>query len=455
MRLGSHLLFTAGVGLLLTLPACSILVDLDALSEGGDTGAGASGGAPGVFALTDDALDGEFGDGAFENTRWAGDHVEMNGAVSPAFFSSRVLDAGAPATWRTIAWQPQAPYGKALPHQGAAEQGYAEGNADMSANVLLLHLDGQGLLSLDQTLPDSSGLGNDVSVAGSGLDTLAFAPGRFGQAVEDNPFSYLALTIDPGGDLQFGYDDLTWSLWVKTTSDCVGNNVYLGAEDPGAGVAHMWLGCAETLEWVDPCPDEAAGGTRAAGFFISDQGSAVDGGGVCGRTIIDDGRWHHLALTKQGHEIAELRLYVDGELEQSTVAGFINPLDFTSSPELAIGAFSNGTYQAQGAFDEVAIWRRALSDAEIRALHRRGALRLGFQVRACADAGCATPIAYAGPGGSPDTWFDEPPQALAPGAPWELPPAPPAPWFQYRARFESDVAGQSPWLRSVTVTGQR
>jgi hypothetical protein len=145
-----------------------------------------------------------------------------------------------------------------------------------------------------------------------------------------------------------------------------------------------------------------------------------------------------------------LSLYVDGELEDTNDVTFIEPLDFFDGPELAIGAFSNGTYTTSGNFDEVAIWRRALSAGEIRALHRRGAFRLAFQVRSCADAACAEGV-FAGPGQDSAAWFLDPPAASAAGTDVLLGGLA-AQFLQYKAMFESDVQVESPGLRAVTVT---
>jgi hypothetical protein len=256
-----------------------------------------------------------------------------------------------------------------------------------------------------------------------------------------------------GSELQFGESDFTWALWVKTAEDCAGNKVHLGVEDDGADRTHLWLGCAvNDVPWV-ACPDGPAGG-RAAGYFTSIS-SGTDGGGYCGRTVINDGAWHHLVVTKSGHASAALTLYVDGEVDVVGTYAFTAPFQFFDSPELAVGAFSRDTYQAVGVFDEVAIWLRALDPAEIQALYRRGALRLSMRARLCADLACSENPAFGGPGGDPNAALWDPPGSLVPGAALGLGDLPRARFFQYRARFESDVAGKSPALAAVTVTGAR
>jgi large repetitive protein len=73
-------------------------------------------------------------------------------------------------------------------------------------------------------------------------------------------------------------------------------------------------------------------------------------------------KWVHLAATYDG---ATIRIYVDGVQNNSA------PADFTianNSLPLAVGAESNGATKFQGAMDEVRVYNRALSAAEIRCL---------------------------------------------------------------------------------------
>lgn len=72
--------------------------------------------------------------------------------------------------------------------------------------------------------------------------------------------------------------------------------------------------------------------------------------------------WHHLAGSYDG---ATLRLYVDGQLVNQMPAS--GPLRVTTEP-LYIGAKNPWGFFFQGTLDEIAIFDRALSDAEIGAL---------------------------------------------------------------------------------------
>lgn len=458
-------LLPAAIGLMAPC-GCSLLFDLDALSEGtsgagagdasstisagGAGGAGSGGGTAGAGAMgfTDDELDGEFGAGTFDSTAWTGDRVALAPGATQGEFRSRVFDAASPATWQAISWSPLAPYSKPLPDNGEDEIFYDEGEVDMEDNVLLLHLDGEGPLPPGLPIPDTSGRANHFISEGVFGAAATFTAGRFGAAIEDGLDTWLFTVVGPTSDFQFDEGDFTWALWVRTTQDCTGNKVHLGVEDGSPG-AHLWLGCAPPS--YENCPAGAAGG-RAAGYLTSAQGTDLDGDGFCSAKVITDGAWHHVALTKQGHASAVVRLYVDGLEEDVRMMSFVGPFVFAEAPQLAVGAFSGGSYKAAGTFDEVAIWLRALDPDEITALYHRGALRLGLQVRPCPDATCATGGAFTGPGLQAGTFFLDPPYADEPGTAVPITGVPASRFFQYLVRFETDVPGLSPGLEAVTLT---
>lgn len=397
--------------------------------------------------LADDELACEFDQGVFVDTEWAGNHIQLEPGRTNGSYTSRVFDQGEGGSgWSSLAWTARAPYGKPLPDNGGAERGYAEGGIDMTGNVLLLHLD-EDELGNGRQVTDASGRNNHAVMVTSG-EIVRGVPGPFQGALNDTASTYTYIDLATAADLDFGTDDFTWALWARSTEDCSGNKVYMGVEDAGTEGTHLWLGCGASTN--SNCPDGPAGG-RAAGTFLSDH-TVDDGSGFCGVTRIDDGAWHHLALVKQGHPESVLRLYVDGVLELETSASFVAPLSFQNAPEFAVGAFSGGTYQASGAFDEVAVWRRALDPDEIAALYRRGVMRLSFQVRICADVGCSGTSRFVGPAADTAAFFVEPPTALEPGAPVPIGGDVRGRHLQYRAYFESDVANMSPALEAVLLT---
>ena len=365
-------------------------------------------------------------------------------AEASGAFESRVFDAGLDASWQTLSWVPEAPYGKALPDNGATEVGYLSDGLDMSGNILLMHFDHDAVQGVDAVIPDGSGLGNDGIVLGG---SIASTSGVFSTAADDTTQSYVSIPISPEGDFQLGTDDFTFSVWFNFTGDCTENNVFMGAENaPGHdGLAHIWLGCSDSSS---ACADD--GQVRVAGTLTATQ-TGEDDIRYCSQSAVDDGQWHHAVLVKSGHRSSSILLYLDGVLEFNGGGSFNGPIDFPDLPDFVIGGFSGGTFPTSGRFDEVGVWRRAMSEAEAVALFRRGATRMGLQVRSCLEPDCADePPFLGGPQLESDREFEDLPTALQPGTPASVEGLT-GRYVQYRATFGS--AGPSVVLDRIALLG--
>ncbi|WP_428264663.1 LamG domain-containing protein [Haliangium sp.] len=397
-----------------------------------------------------------FSAGDFSGTRAAvGGGITLGDGRDSGEFVSRVFDGGEPGTtWYTLAWATDGPDGVPLPDDGTSDLSYQRDGADMADNVLLLHLDDPAL-DPGRRLVDGSGRGNQAVLVSATGDPLASPEGPFGRAVVDTLDSYLSLDIDPtltpalGTDLEFGEGDFTWAMWVKTSEDCTEDKIFMGTQGQGAaGVIFLSLGCAAGAPGTcDGGPSEG----RASGFFTTALGG--DGAEYCGLTQINDDAWHHLALVKSGHATAQVSLFVDGVLESTAQANFDQPIEFTSPTQLTVGTFPSDVnlWQSEAAYDELAIWRRALSADEVSALYRRGALRVGFQVRACTDPACADDPPFLGPGGSETRLYRASSAGVAPERSVALDGVS-GRFLQYRVVLESDVAGDSPRVRRVGLS---
>ncbi|MDI1443401.1 LamG domain-containing protein [Polyangium sp. 6x1] len=433
---------------------CSALVDLDALSSG-ETGTPGKPPGPvvlpdGTYEFVDDAFKGEFELGSFADTEWGGERLRLKSESIDGTFRSRVFDAGEDVDWTTFSWTPAGPYLKALPDSRGKESGYAEGSSDMSANVLLLHLDGTGALTSGAAAMDTSGGKSNAVVTAPVGTTLSFEEAPIGQGIADKLTTYLAIdTVMGTFDFDFDEDDFTWALWVKTSSSCTVNKVFLGV-DTGFSGPHLWLGCADGDAFSACGPGSPEG--RAAGTFKSTSDDPADGVPFCGTSQINDGKWHHLAAVKKGHAQSQVVLYVDGKAEATLGTTFNIPI-FLSGSEFTLGTLLAGNYQAEGTYDEVAVWKRALEPDEVMAMYRRGGARLALRVRTCEDAACANDPAFVGPGGG-DGWFVDPKGTLSPPADMAI-DVPRGRYFQYEASFEGFREGDGPGLLAVKVHAQR
>jgi hypothetical protein len=157
------------------------------------------------------------------------------------------------------------------------------------------------------------------------------------------------------GDIETIYAG-TWSFsfWVNATN---GNDGALfGNKDWTAGANVGWL--------VDP--------SRMSFLNYTAQGSARhDVGGV----NILDGNWHQVAAVfdRTGNQVS---VYVDGAMKTSASLGTagtesLTPSTFSPNATL-VGGSGNGLYSGAGAVDDLGIWTRALSSADVLAIYAQG-----------------------------------------------------------------------------------
>lgn len=99
----------------------------------------------------------------------------------------------------------------------------------------------------------------------------------------------------------------------------------------------------------------------------------VGGETIFGTTVITDGFWHHVAAVLENDgtpSLDEVKLYVDGTEE--AVPGTATEINTILENEVKIGVFSDTAKYFEGLIDEVRIYSRALSQAEIDELFNMG-----------------------------------------------------------------------------------
>ncbi len=333
-----------------------------------------SDGDGGEIVFVDDELDGEFGDGTFSGTEWSGSDVRLASGVTSGEFLSRVFDAEEIVSWDEIEWVPDAPYGKPLVNGSGSEPGYRSGAVDMMDNALLLHLDPPGLLDSS----DNVATIDEVGTPGPQVQ------GLFDEAVRVGSGYHLTRTSGPfdpptATTLDFGTENFTWALWVNTAASCGTEQTFVSSDAP----ALVGLVCADT---------PGGGCSPGSGLAVARVAAGAVSATLCGGTINDD-QWHHLAVVKRGHASATVELYVDGQLADSASVAFVQTFDLENET-LGIGANPDGSLPASADLDELAIWGRALSTADITSLYRRGVVRLELDMRSCSDPACATASAF-------------------------------------------------------------
>ncbi len=124
-------------------------------------------------------------------------------------------------------------------------------------------------------------------------------------------------------------------------------------------------------DWGYGAPNTAfwASGVNGSGFVSFMLRDNISGktdleGRVYGQDNFDDNQWHHVALVRNG-ETDECIIYVDGRITDRLVVNYTG--DFDNSAPVYIGSLTNGTpqYFYWGAMDELAVFNKALTKAEI------------------------------------------------------------------------------------------
>ncbi|MCB9645056.1 MAG: LamG domain-containing protein [Deltaproteobacteria bacterium] len=383
--------------------------DAGVVEDSGVVDAGPTGGT-----IVDDGTRG----GQHAGTEW-GDALRLVAGVHRGRYTSAVLDLGFEAQVRLLSWRPDLPYALSLaPATSSVQDVYPGSPVRGDALSVLIPMDGSGQVPDRAPIVETSGsqvpIAADITTTGS-----RYVEGVFGSAIELARGDHLAF---PNTDaaVQFGDGDLTWSLFARTATCTGGNNVFIGSE---ARPTHMWLGCGTS---DSTCPR----GTGLGGTFLTSEDA---GGGMCTAGRFDDGRWHHLAATITGHEQATLRFWLDGVQVGLQTYNLTGRFDFTGQLSFTVGAFPVGDYDAEGAFDEVALFKRALEPEELASLAKRGLGRVRLQVRACPDASCSGDQVWTDAQGTAGAYIEDPLDGALPRV--ELTGVPATRWLQYRVEL--------------------
>jgi len=194
------------------------------------------------------------------------------------------------------------------------------------------------------------GDGSAIDVAHGRDGTLvggtAFVGGEAGQAFSfDGSGDTVSVPDDP--DWTFGDSDFTVDTWVKF-SGLPADPVAMIAHDPGAGLRPKWI-----LWWRPGFGLE---------YFVNDP-TEIDVVNASWTPTLD--QWYHVAVTRAG---TSFTLYIDGAVAATATRSFAIP---DSDGPLTVGS-AEENFWLSGSIDEPEIYQRALSGAEIKAIHDAG-----------------------------------------------------------------------------------
>ena len=227
-----------------------------------------------------------------------------------------------------------------------------DGNVNMDdllviADLWLTDLAFEGHWKFDGDATDSSYSGNDGTPYGG----VSWGSGIMDGAIELNGIDgYVEITGYKGIT---GSDSRTVAAWIKTEN--FGQIISWGNYLDSGG---KWLFRVQDL------PSGTVGAVRIE----------VNNGYIIGNTDVRDNQWHHVAavLADDGSaNVGEVDLYVDGipESISSVLTGAINT---GQTNDVRIGVFADYPQYFNGLIDDVRIYNRPLSEAEIQALAEMG-----------------------------------------------------------------------------------
>ncbi len=267
-------------------------------------------------------------------------------------------------------------YDRALPQAeiqdhhtaGVAGEDYCEGSAAPSTNAAPYPDGTISLWSLDESAgPDylDSVDGND----GTGNASPAAAGGVVGGAQLFAPGDGTGIDVPAARSFDWlGSDDFSIEYWVNVDPGVsAGNHVALGRfEDTGA--AHdgvFWFAAID-------------GDSGIANAIMEDTNDVSIN--LTGITDLRDSAWHHIVVVHDNSlgAAGTILLYVDGVVEDSQEVDYTGGF-LSNSAALNIGWFDfGGNFRFDGLLDEVALYDRALPQAEIQNHHTVGLAGTGI-----------------------------------------------------------------------------
>jgi len=215
--------------------------------------------------------------------------------------------------------------------------------ADVAATTFTVKTRLRGYWRLDGSGTDAAGPEDLTAVGG-----VTYAAGKIGSAADISGAGAGRLTRSALGS---GYDvtggGFTFECWVNVRSLAFGIDPRIAFA--GSTGASYWE--------IHVCDEGCTTGTARLRLVTPSTTTELQS-----NANINNAAWHHLAATYDG---SKLRLYVDGVLDDSLAQGGISIP--TSGGTLSLGARPAGENQFDGLIDDVRIWARARTQAEIQA----------------------------------------------------------------------------------------
>ena len=195
-------------------------------------------------------------------------------------------------------------------------------------------------------LGDSSGNGNNGTINGATWTTA----GRFGNALSFNGSSNFVDLGNPASLRTTG--SMTWSAWIYATGTPLDDGQIVAKSGDGTGVDGWQLKTS---------PD-----TGPHTFAVAVSGNGSTHTQRYSTTVRSLNTWYHVAGVYDA-QAQKLDIYVNGVLDNGVLRGTIPTSQFDPALNASIGRRSGG-YHFQGRVDELRLYNRALTAAQIQAI---------------------------------------------------------------------------------------
>jgi Concanavalin A-like lectin/glucanases superfamily/Immunoglobulin domain len=237
----------------------------------------------------------------------------------------------------------------AVTDSGNYSVGVSSGTLSVTSAVVTLSVLGCAMSAPSGLISWWTGNGTDFDSAGTNNGSLqngaTYAPGEVGYAFSLNGVNqYISTPNNPVWG--FGTNAFSIDLWANYSA-VSGSPAFLAA-DEGGGSTHKWI------FWLNGSTLQLHVGVVTNAYYI---GSANFSPNV--------GQWYHIALTRNGNTFL---FYTNGNLASSNTATVVIP---TPNAPLTIGQ-AEGGFDFSGLLDDVRIYNRTLSPAEVQAIYQSG-----------------------------------------------------------------------------------
>ena len=250
------------------------------------------------------------------------------------------------------------------------------GNPTMTCNDFSTNLVAFWKLE-DTAWLDSTTNNNDLTAP----DTPAIVAGYYGNGAdfEASDKNYIQITDAAQTGLDLGIDTASFSAcaWIKPESHAAVGGIVGKKDEPNNGWRFHLL------------PD----GNIVFALRSGPTGPYLD---IFSSTVLNDDEWYHVAVVfDNANDTATI--YINGVSDATDTYAYALP---NNAEPVFIGAFAATSNNFDGIIDEVGIWNKALSPAEIASVYRSGIEgQFGFADLATVTPGTAATFDAASPAG--------------------------------------------------------